>query len=389
MRVLFYTTTRVTVQEGGTERITARVIKGLRSCGYCCYSAFSEDIPDEFPRIGCDGEFRYSREMIYTLLKGCAIDVIVLQKMTRDVVWLKEMIQITGNRCQLISVLHFNPGYEEMALSFHNFLPKTIHTSIKEKVKDVVRLCTYPLYKLLYPLRNRELYRTVYKYSDSVVVLGNTFVEEYRNYAHLSSVDKLHVIPNALSFDGFASQQQLGEKKNTVLIVSRMDEVQKRISDALKIWVGIEANPELAKWQLKIVGHGKDLPRYQELVKELKLERVSFEGRQDPVTYYREAKVFMMTSAYEGWGLTLTEAQQWGCVPVAFDSFSSLKDIISDAKNGYIIPNHDKKEYLSQLSNLMLHHDIWMKMSMNAVESSKRYSLDRVIQSWKNLFDMQ
>ena len=45
----------------------------------------------------------------------------------------------------------------------------------------------------------------------------------------------------------------------------------------------------------------------------------------------------MMTSSFEGWGLTLTEAQQYGCVPLAFHSFASLTDIITDKVNGFAI----------------------------------------------------
>ena len=68
------------------------------------------------------------------------------------------------------------------------------------------------------------------------------------------------------------------------------------------------------------------------------LKRVRFEGRQNPKRYYEEASIFMLTSSFEGWGLTLTEAQQFGCVPLAFYSYASLPDIITDGKNGFMIP---------------------------------------------------
>jgi glycosyltransferase involved in cell wall biosynthesis len=51
-----------------------------------------------------------------------------------------------------------------------------------------------------------------------------------------------------------------------------------------------------------------------------------------------------MTSAYEGWGLTLTEAQQMGVVPIAFDSFGAVYDIIENEYNGLIIPNSTDKK---------------------------------------------
>ena len=57
----------------------------------------------------------------------------------------------------------------------------------------------------------------------------------------------------------------------------------------------------------------------KKLAKGLRLERIFFEGRQDPRPYYRESSLFMMTSLYEGWPMTINESLQFGCVPFAFD----------------------------------------------------------------------
>lgn len=37
-----------------------------------------------------------------------------------------------------------------------------------------------------------------------------------------------------------------------------------------------------------------------------------------------------MTSAFEGFGMTLVEAQQYGVVPIVMDSYKSLHDIIKN-----------------------------------------------------------
>ena len=39
--------------------------------------------------------------------------------------------------------------------------------------------------------------------------------------------------------------------------------------------------------------------------------------------------------------MTLIEAMQQGCVPVAFKTFSSIIDIIDDGKNGYLVAPND------------------------------------------------
>lgn len=63
-------------------------------------------------------------------------------------------------------------------------------------------------------------------------------------------------------------------KSKTVLLVSRMEERQKRIKLAMRIW---DKTPHDG-WQLKIVGNGVDLDYYKRLVHEWKIQDISFEG---------------------------------------------------------------------------------------------------------------
>ena len=213
------------------------------------------------------------------------------------------------------------------------------------------------------------------------------FITEYSNYANIKDKSKFVVIPNALSYNEFLSEDKLNQKKNQVLVVSRLNEAQKRVSLAIKAWAEVNHNDNFNHnfWTLKIVGAGPDEQYYKNLVKELGLKNVEFCGRQQPKPYYEKSSVFLMTSPNEGWGLTLTEAQQFGCVPIAFDSFSSLKDIITDEVNGFIIPNNDLETYTRKVIELMTNQTLRQIMAKNAIELSKRYELDKVIQKWESL----
>ena len=282
--------------------------------------------------------------------------------------------------------MHFSPGYEEKALrfkTFYNELKKG--QSQKENIKNVLRVFGYPLYKILYPLRNRQLYRTVYQYSDKTVLLSKSFLTEYRNYASLKSIDRLAIIPNALSYDQFLFLDDISNKKKQVLIVARLVETPKRLSIALKVWRIIENNTQFKDWNLKIVGHGNDIGFYKKLVSELKLERVEFCGRQNPLTYYEESRIFMMTSAYEGWGLTLTEAQQFGCIPIAIRSFSSLSDIISNGINGIVLEGTSITKYADALMNLMNDDNLQLSMAQKSILLSKRFELNSIVNLWEKI----
>ena len=92
-----------------------------------------------------------------------------------------------------------------------------------------------------------------------------------------------------------------------------------------------------------------------------------------------------MTSAYEGWGLTLTEAQQMGCVPIAFDSYSSVFDIIENGKNGFIIENHNLEKYIYKMKLLMSNKKQRNEMALQSISLSKRYELPIIIKLWEEL----
>lgn len=386
MNILFYTTSRVSEQKGGTERITARITEGLRKLGHKCYSAYKCDVPSEFPINPCDGEINVCQAALFGFIEKNNINVIIVQKITREVIKIKKFLVSRNINCKILSVLHFSPGYEEKALKWSNFLNSlSLHQSKMELLKNIVRSLVYPVYKCFYPFRNKQLYKTVYEHSDYVVLLSNHFVSEYQQYAGIADNHKFRIIPNALSFNESLSFADLEKKKKQVLIVSRLDETLKRLSLAFQVWKLIEKDNNFQDWKLKIVGHGKDYDFYRKMVSDMKMKHVDFCGRQNPLPYYKESSIFLMTSSSEGWGLTLTEAQQFGCVPIAFNTFSSLSDIIQNGKNGFIIEPDNISKYVETVKLLMNDSPLRSEVAKNAINSSSKYELSSIIKKWNQL----
>lgn len=380
--ILFYTPFQVSERQGGTERVTARVSEGLRKLGYRCYSAFSISVDSNLPLVEFDGVANLSEASVSEVLVRWDIDIVIVQTMTRKLKQLSELVQMCNKKIVIVSVLHFNPGFEEQRLSYKTFIGSLAG---KGRMCQIFGFLLYPIYKAVYPRRNRELYRIVYKYSDRVVVLASSFIEEYANYAELGKIDKLISIPNPLSYDNFLVEEELAEKKHQVLMVCRLDEVQKRVSLALNVWKEIEQSSSFSGWKFKIVGDGTDRDALQQYAKNLGLQRVEFCGNQDPISYYKESMLFLMTSLYEGWGVTLTEAQQFGCVPVAFDTYSSLHDIIQNGENGLIVPETDIKEYTNSLKGLMSDEAKWRSFAQRSIMTSHRFELRNIVGQWDNL----
>ena len=72
-----------------------------------------------------------------------------------------------------------------------------------------------------------------------------------------------------------------------------------------------------------------------------------------------------MISRYEGFGRTIIEAQHFGCVPIAFNSFSALVHIVNDGIDSTLVRPFDVDKYVMAMSQLIsneAHFDELSKM---------------------------
>lgn len=205
--------------------------------------------------------------------------------------------------------------------------------------------------------------------------------------AHYNNKGSLCAIPNPLVFNQFLSPEKIIQKENIVLIVGRMYEPPKKITRALRAWQHVEKDSISSNWKLQIVGEGPDLPMYKQLADELKLERVSFEGFQQPLPYYERAKIFLMTSAVEGFPMTLLEAQQQGIVPIVMDTFLSLHDIITSDFNGIITPDGDERLFAEAILSLMKDPQKLESLAQHALVSCKKFSVENIVDKWDKLIN--
>ena len=227
-----------------------------------------------------------------------------------------------------------------------------------------------------------------YRRSDKYVFLAKSFMDEYQTISGIEDkANKFYAINNPLTYHYEYDMENFERKKKEVLYVGRISEYPKRVSYVLKIWKIIESNCEFSDWNLKIVGDGPDMKASKELASDLGLRRVTFEGFKDPKPYYLDASIFFMTSASEGFGMTLVEAQQYGVVPVVMDTYSSLHEIIESGKNGIIIPDNDLEGYATAVEKLMLEPVYRKQLAGNGLRTCKKFTVNHIADEWENLFN--
>ena len=390
MNVLFFTSFKVSPTKGGTERATISVATGLKErYGFGCYSAYLVDA--DTARAECfDAEYcvggKATLKELRKIIVDNSIDFVLDQG---DFELVRPLREITTDlKCKIVVAHHFQPGWETHFMTFNECVNHW------KKSPDLLRWCKRALDLLLYPILKYQYvhklpssYHEAYACADAVVLLSKKHVRPFMEYGHIDDETKFHIIPNSLSFHEFLPKEKIQDKKNIALIVSRLDDPPKRISLAIKIWDLVKKHKEAEGWKLNIVGHGPYMHAYQRLIKKLGTPDVYLLGRQAPNRFYEESSIFLMTSKSEGWGLTVTEAQQMGVVPIAFNSYESLCDIITDNKDGIVVPEGDVKQYAGKLLWLMSHVAQRRAMAQQAIESSHRYENSKVVELWHALFN--
>lgn len=95
--------------------------------------------------------------------------------------------------------------------------------------------------------------------------------------------------------------------------------------------------------RLLVLGEGEERPRLEKLIDELNLrEWVDLPGFvQNPFAYMARSDVFVLSSAWEGFGNVLVEAMACGCPVVSTDCPSGPAEILEGGKWGKLVPVGD------------------------------------------------
>lgn len=180
--------------------------------------------------------------------------------------------------------------------------------------------------------------------------------------------------------------------KNILLVASRLSK-EKNIELVIKTMpIVLKNNPATG---LIIVGSGPEEEKLKRRVVNYKLQKnVIFEPwTKDLISYYKTADIFILTSNYEGWAMTVIEAAASGC-PIIMTNVGCAEEIIKNNESGIIIPVQNQKILEQSIIKLINNEFLRKKISENAkkavskLPSQKEY-LEIYKQSWQNLIKKQ
>lgn len=192
----------------------------------------------------------------------------------------------------------------------------------------------------------------------------------------------VHVIPNIVHLNDTGRLSDCHSK--SAIFVGRYS-YQKDIQTLLLIWKKV--HQRYPDWALHVFGGYGD--QQDEIRQEIECSKTNVMMHQPTASIYEEylnSSMLLMTSRFEPFGLVLPEAMSCGLPVIAFDCPYGPAEIISDAKDGFLIRDRDINEFVDKICLLIENEDLRIKMGKVGIQSSQRYIASNIMPKWIQLF---
>ena len=379
--------------KGGTEIASYRIAEILKKNAYTVFNLYWHG-----PQPGIISPYEKVKKIdagegfvgeVSEFLKENRIDAMIFMGSLKWIPRIRKAITLCGQSVKLFLMLHYVPGREIM-----EFRRSLLADMIRLKPSKIDNYINFIICPVLRWSKKRWLsgrYRRAMDTSDGIILLSEGYPSLFQKIAGIRRPDMFTAIPNLYSINNEKIPADIAKKEKRVLLLSRLDEKQKRISHIIRIWKQIEDNPLCHDWVLDIVGSGRYLESYRKLAEKLGLSRIFFHSWQDSAPYLERASLFVMTSLYEGLSLSLIEAMSHGCVPVVYGSYPAAYDVIDNGRNGFIIDGFGNMgEFAQKLTLLMGDMHLRCKMAHEAETSvEEKFNAQRIGKIWSDFLSQK
>ena len=197
------------------------------------------------------------------------------------------------------------------------------------------------------------------------------------------SEERITVLPIATSMRYNALTSSSEKEGFTFLMVSRL-------SREKNIFLALEAFSDIAgkfpETRLRIVGDGPESTNLKAYAETLGIaSHVYFEGHKEDVAHYlASADCFLLTSNYEGYGMSVVEALSAG-VPIIMTNVGIAGSLVRNAIEGFVVPVGDRIALRSSMERIIQHTAEREEYAKNAkVASSTVPSKEEYLRMYKS-----
>lgn len=176
-------------------------------------------------------------------------------------------------------------------------------------------------------------------------------------------------------------------KDNKKLIVLTRLVQEKRIDLMIKIVEDVFKDSQYQDWIFEIYGTGILESEIRKTISNKK-QVILKEVTDDAQKAYLNASINLNTSAYEGFPMSILEANECGVPTVTFDYGEAVNEQIIDGKTGFVVKQDDLTDYTNKLKLLMDDKKLLTKMSKECKKYNQKFYVDNIIKDWEKLFGL-
>lgn len=223
----------------------------------------------------------------------------------------------------------------------------------------------------------------LYRYANGVV-----FQTKYaRNYFCERIKRTSKIIMNPMS-EEIANSVEFELKSNIIISACRL-EPQKNI--ALLVSAFEIINKEIPEYRLHIYGEGSERNSIKEIISQKNLgDKVFLMGQSDDViNKVANAKIFVLSSDFEGLSNALMEAMCVGTACIATDSPTyGNRDIITDGYNGFLVPVGDANALAAKIMELAKNDELLKLFSERAKRLAEETNYTKIVDDWETYINI-
>jgi len=226
------------------------------------------------------------------------------------------------------------------------------------------------------PFILRSVRDICYKFSDMVTVLNR---DDYNHYCKFTNCQIMH---NPF----FGNPPLISEikKENIVFTAGRL--VPQKNHKMLLNAINLLPRNLQKEWKFIIAGSGPLENELKNLANNLNID-VNFIGFQSDISsWYKKAKIFVLSSDYDGFGNVLVESAFYDCVRLS-TAVGGAKELIVDGKNGLLSTIDDANEFAGKLELLMRDEELRENLIKNARESLDEFLPENIANRWEKLIE--
>jgi len=225
----------------------------------------------------------------------------------------------------------------------------------------------------------KQLSRLVMSRINVLTCVSEDMVKQYQTiFKNAPHQCVYNIVNDSLSYEKIMEpleDSSLFNKSVPTIIAAGMLEPWKGFNDLI---LAISEVLKIRKVQLIILGEGSMRGELEMLIKKLKIEsEVKLIGYVlNPLKYFHQADVFVLSSYVEGLPNVLVESMMCGCTPVSTDCPTGPSEVLKNGKYGYLVPMHDSKS-MSKAIIKALDSPISAELLKEAIQP---FSEDKVIE---------